>query len=161
MGGLTGAAKAVACARGPAGTSMGDMSTDRTLGGKGGREKWTLAEGATLGGYRIVRPLGRGGMGEVYLAENVQTGVRYALKLLPSDLASDSGFRERFRREAAVLQTLRHDGIVMVHHAAEEGGRFFLTMDFGDFGGHNTLFDFGGHNTLFVLDGVLGEVNWR
>ncbi len=130
MGRLTGAAKAVACARGSGITSMGDISSDRTLGGKGGREKWSLAEGATLGGYRIVRPLGRGGMGEVYLAENVQTGVRYALKLLPSDLASDSGFRERFRREATVLQTLRHDGIVMVHHAAEEGGRFFLTMDY-------------------------------
>ncbi|MHC4200041.1 MAG: serine/threonine-protein kinase, partial [Planctomycetota bacterium] len=52
----------------------------------------------------------------------------------PSDLASDPGFRERFRREAAVLQTLRHDGIVMVHHAAEDGERFFLTMDYVDGG---------------------------
>ncbi len=81
-----------------------------------------------------MKPLGRGGMREVYLAENIQTGVEFALKLLPSDLASDSGFRERFRREAAVLQTLRHDGIVMVHHMGEESGRFFLTMDYVDGG---------------------------
>ena len=112
---------------------MPDDISGATLGKKpeGG---WSLAEGDTLGGYRVVRPLGRGGMGEVYLAENIQTGVEFALKLLPSDLASDSGFRERFRREAGLLQTLRHDGIVQVLHAAEEGGHFFLTMDYVDGG---------------------------
>ena len=111
------------------GNASADLSGERTLARKS-QGGWTLSEGDTLGGYRVVRPLGRGGMGEVYLAENIQTGFKYALKLLPSDLASDSGFRERFGREAAVLQALRHDGIVMVHHAAEEAGRFFLTMDY-------------------------------
>ncbi|MHC5054846.1 MAG: serine/threonine-protein kinase [Planctomycetota bacterium] len=110
---------------------MGDLSGEHTLGGTAGApEKWSLAQGDTLGGYRVVNPLGRGGMGEVYLAENVHTRVRFALKLLPASLAEDSTFRERFAREAAVLQTLRHDGIVMVHHMGEESGRFFLTMDY-------------------------------
>lgn len=114
---------------------MDDMSDARTLGGgAGAREKWSLTEGATLGGYRVVKPLGRGGMGEVYLAENVLTGKRYALKLLPPELARDSSFRGRFAREAAVLQELRHEGIVQVLHAAEEDGRFFLTMDYVDGG---------------------------
>ena len=116
---------------------MGDLSGEHTLGGAAGagaRENWSLAEGDTLGGYRVVKPLGRGGMGEVYLAENVHTRVRFALKLLPASLAEDPTFRERFTREAAVLQTLRHDGIVMVHHMGEESGRFFLTMDYVDGG---------------------------
>ena len=99
---------------------MGDLSGKHTLDGVGGAgDKWSLAPGATLGGYRVVKPLGRGGMGEVYLAENELTGKQYALKLLPSELAGDRDFRGRFAREAAVLQELRHVGIVEVHHAAE------------------------------------------
>jgi len=114
---------------------MDNLSIDKTLGGAGAKDAgWSLAEGECLGGYRVVKPLGRGGMGEVYLVENIQTGVEFALKLLPSDLASDSGFRERFRREAGLLQKLRHEGIVQVMHAAEENGRYFLTMDYVDGG---------------------------
>jgi serine/threonine protein kinase len=114
---------------------MGDLSGERTLGGgAGAREKWSLAEGDTLGGYKIIRPLARGGMGEVYLVENELTRKQYALKLLPAELSKDRGFRDRFAREAAVLQEFHHDGIVQVHHAAEEDGRFFLTMDYVDGG---------------------------
>ncbi len=100
---------------------------------------WTLSPGDALGGYRVERTLGRGGMGEVYLAENVLTNVRCALKLLPPSLSEAPTFRGRFAREAAVLQGLRHDGIVMVHHAGEESGRFFLTMDYVDGGSLDDL----------------------
>ncbi len=108
--------------------SSGSLGEGPTLRGRRDRP-WALAEGATLGGYRVLKPLGRGGMGEVYLVENVQMGMPFALKLLPADLASDPEFRGRFRREARVMSSLVHPGIVRVLHAAEEGGRFFFTMD--------------------------------
>jgi len=115
---------------------LDDLSIDKTLGGGAGAggAGWSLSEGDTLGGYRVVKPLGKGGMGEVYLVENALTRKQYALKLLPSELARDRGFQDRFAREAAVLQEFRHEGIVQVHHAAEEGGHYFLTMDYVDGG---------------------------
>jgi serine/threonine protein kinase/biopolymer transport protein ExbD len=69
-------------------------------------------------------------MGEVYLVENVEMGKRYALKLLPGELARDDEFRERFRREARVMADLSHPNIVGVHHMAEEAGQYFLVMDY-------------------------------
>jgi tRNA A-37 threonylcarbamoyl transferase component Bud32 len=69
-------------------------------------------------------------MGEVYLVENVAIGKRYALKVLSPLLAEDPGFQDRFRCEARVMADLEHPGIVRLHHVAEEGGRYFLVMDF-------------------------------
>jgi len=120
------------------------LSGERTSAGGGDAPAaWALSEGDTLGGYRVVRPLGRGGMGEVYLVENVQTDMLYALKLLPSSLAQDSKFRERFRREARVMASLDHPAIVHVTHVAEEAGRWFLVMDYveGAEGSPRTLAD--------------------
>ena len=65
-----------------------------------------IATGTEIGGYRVVHLLGQGGMGVVYLAENVRTGQRVALKLLTPDLARSSGFRERFVREAGYARSL-------------------------------------------------------
>ena len=57
--------------------AMADFSGARTLGGSSGAEKWQLAEGDTLGGYRVVRPLGRGGMGEVCIVGIGHTSYRH------------------------------------------------------------------------------------
>ena len=75
--------------------SLGDL---KTLGGGDGESRggYTLAEGPVLGQYRIIRALGRGGMGEVYEAENVVNRKRYALKVLPQ-AATSGTFVERFR----------------------------------------------------------------
>ena len=100
------------------------MSTGRTLKG------YTLKPGDPLGPYRIVRPLGAGGMGEVYLAEHVQLRKQYAIKVLPAELSTDAQFLDRFRIEARVMADLEHPHIVRVHNFGEEQGRYFLVMDY-------------------------------
>ena len=82
----------------------------------------------TLGHYRIVRLLGRGGMGEVYLAEDTTLGRQVALKILPTELAA-AGRRERFEREARAVAALNHPNIVTLHsidqvrrHAVSDDG---------------------------------------
>ena len=89
---------------------------------------YTLSAGETLGQYHILGPLGRGGMGEVYEAENTITRKNYALKVLSRE-ATGGTFVDRFRVEARVMQDLRHPHIVQVHHAGEEGGLYYRTMD--------------------------------
>ncbi|MBI4604137.1 MAG: SUMF1/EgtB/PvdO family nonheme iron enzyme [Planctomycetes bacterium] len=83
-----------------------------------------------LGDYRILEPIGSGGMGEVYLAEHVRLRKLYALKVLPSALSRDREFVARFHREARVMAELKHARIVEVHHMGESGGTHFLVMDY-------------------------------
>ena len=71
--------------------------------------------GSTLEHYRIVNQLGVGGMGEVYLAEDLKLGRQIALKILPERFAASPERIERFRREAQALAALDHPGIVTVH----------------------------------------------
>ncbi|MHC4198377.1 MAG: protein kinase domain-containing protein [Planctomycetota bacterium] len=106
-----------------------NLSAHATLGGASAG-KWTLAEGDTLGGYRVIKPIGRGGMGEVYLVEHVAMGKRYAMKLLSAAHSRDTSFRDRFKVEARLMADLEHPGIVRVHNMGEEGGRYFLVMDY-------------------------------
>lgn len=82
-----------------------------------------------LGPYRIVRQLGRGGMGTVYEGENVQTGERAAVKVLSATLAHDPGFRERFEAEIETLKTLRHPNIVRLFGYGEQDGLLFYAME--------------------------------
>ena len=63
----------------------------------------TLSAGARLGPYEIVAPVGAGGMGEVYRARDTRLDRTVAIKVLPSRLARDGEFRERFQREAPRL----------------------------------------------------------
>ena len=105
------------------------LSAHATLGGASAG-KWALTEGDTLGGYKVIKPLGRGGMGEVYLVEHTEMGKRYAMKLLSAAHSRDPSFRDRFRVEARLMADLEHPGIVRVHNMGEEGGRYFLVMDY-------------------------------
>jgi formylglycine-generating enzyme required for sulfatase activity/tRNA A-37 threonylcarbamoyl transferase component Bud32 len=89
----------------------------------------TLEPGSTFGQHRILRLLGRGGMGEVYEVEHELTGKRHALKLLSSEVMEVSGALERFEREAKVMARLEHPGIVRVDFAGEEEGRHWLRME--------------------------------
>ena len=66
-----------------------------------------LKPGDRLGPYDILRPLGRGGMGEVHLAKQTMMGRDYAVKVLPSEVSGASDFHDRFLREIQVLAALR------------------------------------------------------
>jgi serine/threonine protein kinase len=83
---------------------------------------------ATLGHYQIVRLLGKGGMGEVYLARDTKLGRDVAIKVLPADLASPDDL-ERFAREARAVAALNHPNIVTIHSVEEADGVTFITME--------------------------------
>jgi serine/threonine protein kinase, bacterial len=89
-----------------------------------------LAEGATFAGYTIVRLLGAGGMGEVYLAQHPRLPRRDALKILPAAVSADREYRERFNREADIAATLFHPHIVGVHDRGEDDGQLWISMDY-------------------------------
>ena len=82
-----------------------------------------MSEGQTFAGYRIVRLLGSGGMGEVYLAEHPRLPRRDALSpVLRADVSADPEYRARFNREADLASTLWHPHIVSVHDRGEYEG---------------------------------------
>ena len=88
--------------------------------------------GETLSQYRITAKLGKGGMGEVFEAEDTELHRKVALKVLPEDLASDPERLERFKREARAVASLNHPNIVTLHTVEEADGRHFLTMELVD-----------------------------
>jgi serine/threonine protein kinase, bacterial len=91
-----------------------------------------LANGATAAGFRIIRQLGSGGMGEVYLAEHPRLPRHDALKILPPGMSADPEFRERFNRESDLTAALSHPHIVGVHDRGEFEGQLWISMDYVD-----------------------------
>lgn len=91
-----------------------------------------LTNGATAAGFRIIRLIGTGGMGEVYLAEHPRLPRREALKVLAADVSADPEFRERFNRESDLVATLWHPHIVGLHDRGESDGRLWISMDYVD-----------------------------
>ena len=89
-----------------------------------------LAEGQVFAGYTIVRRLGAGGMGHVYLAQHPRLPRRDALKILPSNLTEDLEFRQRFNREADLAASLYHEHIVGIHDRGEYQGQLWISMDY-------------------------------
>ena len=87
---------------------------------------------ALAGDYTIVRELGRGGMGVVFLARDDRLDRPVALKVLPPALASDPTVRERFLREARTAAQLSHPNIVPVYSADEAAGWAYFAMAFVD-----------------------------
>jgi WD40 repeat protein/serine/threonine protein kinase len=83
-----------------------------------------------IGGYRILREVGRGGMGVVYEAEQLALGRHVALKVLPLHLAREGSGLERFRREAKAAARLHHNNVVPVFEVGEDGESYFYAMQF-------------------------------
>ena len=82
-----------------------------------------------VGGYRIVRELGRGGMGVVYEAEQHGTGRRVALKLLPRDMAYTEASVKRFLTEGQRAASVSHPRSTFVYGAGQDNGQFYIAME--------------------------------
>jgi hypothetical protein len=83
-----------------------------------------------LGPYRVLEPLGSGGMGMVYLAEDTVLNRQVALKVMKPSLAAEPTARQRFLREARAAAAVRHDNVVTIYQAGEAGQTAFLAMEF-------------------------------
>ncbi|MEE9217562.1 MAG: serine/threonine-protein kinase, partial [Acidobacteriota bacterium] len=89
-----------------------------------------LTPGTRLGRYEVIRLLGAGGMGEVYLAKDERLEREVALKVLPTGTLADESARKRFRREALALSKLNHPNIETVYDFDTEEGVDFLVMEY-------------------------------
>lgn len=92
----------------------------------------SLSPGAQFSGYTIVRALGAGGMGEVYLVEHPRLPRQEALKVLSSAVSADPSFQARFVQEADLAAALAHPNIVRVNDRGEADGQLWISMDYVD-----------------------------
>ena len=93
-------------------------------------EQPQFAAGDTIGHYRIINAIGRGGMGEVYLAQDERLGRKVALKLLPADVTGDQSRMRRFQQEARAASALNHPNIITIYDINELDGRCFIASEF-------------------------------
>jgi serine/threonine protein kinase len=93
-------------------------------------EEHTLEPGTVLGSYTVVREIGRGGMGRVYLATDARLGRTVALKALPPQLTREPLHRDRLRREARAAAVLTHPGICTVYALEEFDGELYIASEF-------------------------------
>src|SRR5690349_11516368 len=92
----------------------------------------SLAAGTKLGRYEIRSKLGQGGMGEVYLAEDLRLHRKLALKVLPTDVAANKDRMVRFEQEAQAAAALNHPNIAHIYEIGESAGVNFIAMEFVD-----------------------------
>ncbi len=124
----------------------------------------SLSDGTILGQYKLLRLLGKGGMGEVYEAEHIALKLRYALKVLPADFAEKDSAIEMFKSEARVMAQLKHENIVLVDDFGESNGRYWLRMQLIEGIGNDvvTLADFaksaGGYLNEHILIEILTQI---
>lgn len=89
-----------------------------------------FTSGSTFTGYSVLRLLGRGDTGEVYLAQHPRLPHWNALKVLPATLTEDREFRDRFMRETPIATSLHHPHILGVEYRGESDGQLWVTMDY-------------------------------
>ncbi|MGH9901320.1 MAG: serine/threonine protein kinase, partial [Pyrinomonadaceae bacterium] len=91
-----------------------------------------LVAGQVVGHYRIIAPLGKGGMGEVYLASDARLDRKVALKLLPAGLTGNQDRLRRFIQEAKAASSLNHPNIITIHEIGQAEGAHFISTEFID-----------------------------
>ena len=105
-------------------------------------ERSRMMQGQQIGPYRIASSLGAGGMGEVYLAEDLRLGRKVALKLLNTHSIEDSRLPDRFLREARLASALDHANICTIHEVGEDSGHSYIAMQYVE-----------GHTLRHLVDG--------
>ena len=88
-----------------------------------------IAAGTDLGRYEIRSEIGKGGMGEVYLAQDTKLDRKVALKILPAEVASHRDRMERFVREAKAAAALNHPNIAHIYEIGESNGTHFIARE--------------------------------
>src|SRR5246500_5290454 len=112
----------------------GSVSSSRTTSSA----EYLLNEGRFLPGrlvagrYRIIALLGKGGMGEVYRADDLTLGQAVAMKFLPDEAADDQGLLERFRNEVRIARRISHPNVCRVYDVGDVDGQTFFTMEYVD-----------------------------
>ena len=93
----------------------------------------SLSSGTKLGRYEIRSKIGKGGMGEVYLAQDTtELGRTVAIKVLPAEVAADPKRMQRFVREAKTVSALNHPNILTIHEFGQEGATRFIVTEHVD-----------------------------
>src|SRR5688500_305896 len=92
----------------------------------------SLEANTTISHYRIVSKIGAGGMGEVYLAHDTRLDRKVALKILPTDVASDPHRMQRFEQEARAASALNHPNIVTIYEIDQKDSVHFIATEFID-----------------------------
>lgn len=108
-------------------TSAGDIAAELL-----GTHRSTYEPGDQIQNYQIVRQLGSGGMGEVYLAEDIRLNRKVALKLLPPHFTVNPDRVRRFEREARAASALNHPNIVTIYEIGHSGSTHFIATEFVD-----------------------------
>ncbi|MFE6862770.1 serine/threonine-protein kinase [Nocardia sp. NPDC057668] len=90
----------------------------------------SIGPGSLVGGYRIERVIGAGGMGTVYLAKHPELPRRDALKVLSTQYSQDTEYRARFEREANLASALDHPNIVSIYNRGEDHGQLWIAMQY-------------------------------
>jgi serine/threonine protein kinase len=85
--------------------------------------------GTQIRQFKIIEKLGAGGMGEVYVAEDIRLRRRVALKFLPPHYSADPEFKARFEHEAMAAAGLNHPNIITVHDLGENEGRLYIVLE--------------------------------
>ncbi|HTS11861.1 MAG TPA: serine/threonine-protein kinase [Candidatus Limnocylindrales bacterium] len=124
--------RATTPASAPADSSASRKPLSQTSSSRAGSQGQYVAGTTLADRYRIVALLGKGGMGEVYRAEDLRLTQTVALKFLPDAMLQDESARERFHQEVRLAREIAHPNVCRVFDIGETDGRLFLTMEYVD-----------------------------